>query len=350
MRSSDGETGMRVLRFSMGAAILSIVAWSIYVTVFLVQLGVPTTAEYWLHDAQVVKDYLLKTQTENKKVLIVGGSSVWFGIDAGELEKTLGVTSINLGLHAMLPLDRLIKQVGPALRRGDTVIMPLEYEYYTFDTPYTDWYVNQIMAEDAASFWNLNGFEKVRFVIAVPPTRVLEGLLTKIFSDRLNMVRRRQSRQNPEEVVAIMRRNWKQNTMPEDAYSFQNIDSHGDAIMSRGSFGTDSHSLKGSLAQSYPWNTLHAFAGYCVDRQVHLMIGWPPMVKGMVDFDSRRVKQNVQVIRQNLSQLGIPILGLPSEFQYDRRLFSDSAYHLTHEGRTLHTQHMLRLITAQADS
>jgi hypothetical protein len=50
-----------------------------------------------------------------------------------------------------------------------------------------------------------------------------------------------------------------------------------------------------------------------------------------------------------VAEAGIPVLGHPADFQYDRRLFADSGYHLTPEGRRLHTQRVERLLRANID-
>ena len=131
---------------------------------FLFQLGARTPAEYWIYDATAVKHYLLSRIAETRKVLLVGGSSVWFGLDAALIQGTLGTETLNLGLHAMRPLDQLVDEVRPALKCGDTVIMPLEFEYYLIDTPYNDWYVNEVMAGKHNVFWNLPWPEAMKSV------------------------------------------------------------------------------------------------------------------------------------------------------------------------------------------
>jgi hypothetical protein len=315
------------------------------VSVFVFQLGAHTAAEYWVRGAEIVKMHLLQKNAEKQKVLFIGGSSVWMGIDSDLAGEALGARAVNVGLHAMIPLDHIIKMVGPVLRAGDVVILPLEFEYYVIDTPYNTWFLNQVMAEDPEWFWRLPWQEKARFIISVPPVRVLEGTLTKLFSDRLDVMNKRHLEQDPEEILAAARRSWKDGSLPDVNYTFRNIDEDGDAIVTKGSFAAYNYLIdRDSVARTYPWKTLDSFAKYCAAHRVGLYIVWPPVVKNMVRFDSRLARRNIQAIMQELAEIGIPVLGHPADFQYDRRLFADSGYHLTHEGRTLHTQHVLRLL------
>ena len=52
-------------------------------------------------------------------------------------------------------------------------------------------------------------------------------------------------------------------------------------------------------------------------------------------FDAPRIQENVRTIEEKLVELKIPVLGPAGDFQYDRRFFADTGYHLTHEGRAL---------------
>jgi signal peptidase I len=245
----------------------------------------------------------------------------------------------------MEPLDQIVHEVEPALRAGDVVVLPLEYEYYVIDTPYNAWFLNQTMVGQPEWFWRLPWRDKLRFIAAVPPLRVLEGTMTRLFADRLAITKKRQLERDPEKILEVMRQAWAQGSLPDTNYTFRNIDQDGDAIVAKGSFVTYIYPLdRAVLARSYPWKTLDAFAKTCAARHVRLYVGWPPVVKGLLKFESRTARRNIQVIMQRLAEIGIPVLGHPSDFAYNRSLFADSGYHLIHEGRALYTDHMLRLL------
>lgn len=338
---------MKPVRWLVVFLLVSITAWSLYVAMFLLQLGAHTTAEYWLYSAQAVKAHLLRNNADRRKLLFVGGSSVWMGVDAGSAGQVFGARGLNLGLHGMIPLDQILGEVRPVIRAGDTVVLMLEYEYYVIDTPYNAWFLNQIMVGQPDWFWNLPWKNRLQFLTSVPPFRVLEGTMTKLFADGLDIMKKRHVEQDPEKLLAPIR---PPSSLPDVNYTFRNIDEDGDAIVALGSFATYIYPLdRAVLAQRYPWETLQAFARYCAGRGADLYLVWPPVVKGLIDFESRLTRRNIHTITRHLAEAGIPVLGRPADFQYDRRLFADSGYHLIHEGRELHTQKIVGLLREKID-
>ena len=236
---------MQHIRFGLGFLLVTVIGWTMYVALFVLQLGARTGAEYWMYDAEIVKHHLANAQAKKNKVLFLGGSSVWFGIDTGLVQETLGIQTINLGLHAMRPLDRILNEVRPVLRPGDTIIMPLEFEFYMIDTPDNEWYVNEIMAGEPELFWTWNWPEKISFFFSVPPMRVFEGVTTRLFANRVANINQRIPGHPPEQVIASIQETWAKGALPEENYTFRNINHHGDAIVTRGSFSSYVYPISG---------------------------------------------------------------------------------------------------------
>ena len=192
--------------------------------------------------------------------------------------------------------------------------------------------------------------KKLQFFTSVPPFRVLEGTVTKLLADGLDIMKKRQVEQDPEKLLTAVRSNWPERSLPEVNYTFRNIDEDGDAVVALGSFSTYIYPLdRAVLAQHYPWETLGAFARYCAERHADLYLVWPPVVKGLINFKSRVTRRNIETIMRHLNEAGIPVLGHPADFQYDRRLFADSGYHLVPEGRELHTEKVVHLVREKTD-
>jgi hypothetical protein len=62
--------------FPDGVYAVTITAWVLYGSMFVVQLGVHTAAEYRLYSAQALEAHLLRNSADSRKVLFVGGSNV----------------------------------------------------------------------------------------------------------------------------------------------------------------------------------------------------------------------------------------------------------------------------------
>jgi hypothetical protein len=319
-----------------------------YVAMFLFQLGALVPAEYWIYEAQIIKRQLLMENRTRRKILFVGGSSAFLGIDSSRVEAALGISTINLGLHLGRPLGYMLEEITPYIGSGDIVVLPLEYQYYSSSTAYSDWFTNQVMAWDMDYFWQLTAMQKVQFVLSVRPERVWMGVIVRSLGDRLESVRRRQLK-DPEQILDRARAAWSGEEYRGDKiYSFLNSDRHGDAIV-RGPeppvvadnpYGLDWDYVEGT----YFWSVLQDFVLRCRAQDIAVYVAWPPIMKERIDFTAPRVSRSVKQITTRLKQMGVPMLGEPSDFQYDADLFTNRLYHLTAQGRAEHTTRLLRYL------
>lgn len=65
--------------------------------------------------------------TPGKRIIVVGGSGLAFGLDSGALEEDLGRPVLNMGLHAGMGIEFMLRHVLPHVRRGDVVVVIPEY-------------------------------------------------------------------------------------------------------------------------------------------------------------------------------------------------------------------------------
>ncbi len=340
-------------RYLGTVALTVLVGALLYLGGFLYQMGALVSAEYWLYDAQVVKQELLAKHRERSKIIFTAGSSAFFGIDSQEIERRSGIPTINLGLHIGRPVHILLSEMVPYLTRGDIVILPLEYEHYRGETPYTDWFTNQIMTWHPDYFWQLDTTEKLKFVRSVLPQRVLVGVLTKLMGDHLERVRTR-ALKSPEEILDRIRAAWNNpDHHPDKMFSFLNLNPHGDAIMttpeSALEYTGNPYQLDLDFVEpEYFWSTLQDFFANAQARGVQVYIAWPPTMKSKLDLTSPRLHNTVQAIANKVRKLGIPILGAPSDYQYNADMFTGNIYHLTSQGKAEHTNRLLDRIKKEA--
>lgn len=339
---TPSTAGKYVGIIALSLSVLSV----LYIGAFVYQLGALVPAEYWIYETQIVKRELLAEHRDKRKILFVAGSSTFFGIDAGRIEQALGTDTLNLGVSIARPFAVMVNDIMPYVQTGDVVIFPLEYELYHAETTYTDWFTNQVMAWDPDYFWELHATEKVRFMRSVLPQRVLLGAITKAVGSHFESVQARQLKP-PDHIRSLIRAAWSQpNYRPSKMYSFLNNDRHGNAIIRTPepvvvSTG-DPYELDIDFIDSpYFWSTLQGFVEHCRAKGVSVYIAWPPVVSEKLNFRSSRVTQGVSEIMGRLREMGISVLGNPSDFQYDIGHFTDKLYHLTLQGRAEHTARLL---------
>jgi hypothetical protein len=89
------------------------------------------------------------------------------------------------------------------------------------------------------------------------------------------------------------------------------------------------------------WMIISGFYEWCQKNHVKLLATFPSFMY-FEEYHQPKNKKYFDSIVGFYQQQGIPILGTPYEFMYDRSLFFDTLYHPHDRGALLHTE---RLIT-----
>lgn len=319
-----------------------VLSWiSLYLLLFHAQFGSPIRAEVWVREVYIVKSHI-SDRTPGPRIVIISGSNALFGMDSHLMEKRLGCRTINLSLHAGLPLEYLFTRNQRNLKSGDVVIMPLEYEYFIWGQPYTDWFINQVVAWDPDYYWDLGLVNKYRFIVAFSPARVVGHLVRKATRKRRPLV-------SEKSVIARVESNWESGRYTQDPiYSSDNIDRRGDVVNRGTRTGNTGEGYRIDRADfelsAYAEKQLSDFATYCSKRGIALFVTWPPAPRSQgMDLTSPIVKANVQKIADFLRWHGVAVIGSPTDFLFDPRFFSDK-YHLTQQGAKLRTERLIALL------
>jgi len=111
--------------------LLSIVVWLIILIAFY------TSFFLWIGNREIeishsYKQFLLQ-HTVGNRLIIESGSNSHHGINSNMLEDQLGILTINLADNGSYPLRNKLLRLKKYARKGDIVILPLEWRYYTHD-------------------------------------------------------------------------------------------------------------------------------------------------------------------------------------------------------------------------
>lgn len=321
----------------------------VWASAFVYQIGAPVAAEYWIPEMRIVK---LRTAARipGEKVVILGGSNALFGLDSTLIERQTHRPTVNLSLHAALPLAYMFADARSLLRPRDVVILSLEYGYYTTTSPSPSWFSSNIMAWDPRYFWRLGLSDQVAFALSASAKRVLNGVIAKPYEARLRQTHGRRVRA-PAEVLdeaAAVWRDKRYRNQPA-VYSFRSMDEHGDIQNNVGSFYTeDPDSLVMPRFEYSPsvWDGLRHIRDECRRNDIRVFIAWPavPTELGRHAAPARRY---LAAVLAQVARLGIPTLGEPGDYALPRRYFYDTVYHLNEEGRAIRTTRLLSSLKSQ---
>ena len=265
------------------------------------------------------------------------------------IERATGIRTVNLAVHGAFPLEYLVQNTKEVVRPGDVVLMLLEYEYYWAGGGDGGWFRSNIMAWEATHFWALSAAEKVRFICSVPPARVLNGVIARLYAPTLRRLYGRGARR-PEAVVAEAREVWEKQAYKrgEFAYAVRNLNERGDLQNNRGTrYQPGFASL---LAFPFPysrtaWDALAAFRRFCDERGIVLLLGWPATLRdSQLEGSMGTVRGHMRAIADRVKAIEIRTLGSPEDFILDKRYFFDTQYHLNEDGRRLRTEELLRYV------
>src|SRR5262245_61407498 len=87
----------------------------------------PTPDGRWVTEVVAAKRARLHAIGPAPRVLIVGGSSAYFGVDAALIQRTCGGRVVNLATHAGLGLAVMLDVFSDEWHDGDTVVVNIEY-------------------------------------------------------------------------------------------------------------------------------------------------------------------------------------------------------------------------------
>ena len=84
--------------------------------------------------ARIDKHEILK-KTPSPKVIFVGGSNLAFGIDCSQIEDTLGITCVNMGLHAGQGMHFIMDDFDPFIKNmskteGNIIVVMPEFAHF----------------------------------------------------------------------------------------------------------------------------------------------------------------------------------------------------------------------------
>jgi hypothetical protein len=330
-------------RYLAAAGLTFLVLCCTHILLFFLQLGAPFKAEYFVRDLLILKRSLAEP-TESPKLVIVGDSNALFGFDSRTIEARLHIPVFNFGLHGGLPVEFLLNEAEPHLHAGDTVLLSLNYDYYQVESPYHEWYINQLITWGTDLFWERKWEEKLLIIQRTSLQRILAGHLVSLFGRNKPAVSRRHVLP-ADEVLARFKMQRNGETPP--MYSYLNVNSHGDLIRIDGTseFVSD-YSLSTPLRDNpVLWQQLSSFYRTCRQRGVRVFVIWPAIADNPgLPLHLPALTAHLSAIIQHFNEIGMPVLGMPQEYVYARSYFADTRYHLTEQGRRQHTNQIIDLL------
>ena len=272
----------------------------------------PTPDGQWLRWLYEHKKERLISSRGKPRLIILGGSGTFFGIDSELLEKQLGFTVVNAGVHAGLGLNATLNLFIQEIQSGDQVVIIPEYGML----------VNPNGVGELSSM--LGGAISRPTLGARTPLQVLEEGLAAgrpgLTSIAFTLNRITGSTQHQKGYDQLMNRYGDAQQIPEGQFSVA-------PVWRSGRQNPSPHGL----------NQLRSFRQQVEEKGGQLTIALPWLLAKPEPENKFQIQQDLQVLQEIA-----PVLFNSETLnaQSDVSLFSDTAYHLSVKGRRIRTQEL----------
>jgi len=283
----------------------------------------PTASSQWIADAYAHKTALTQ-KTIGRKLLIVAGSASLFGIDSKAFENTFGIPTINYGVNAGLLLPYVLLKSKTVLNKGDIVLMPLEYHFYTYDGTPNVQMIDQIFSRDPHLFWQLSLLEQCKMLWYISPKRIYEGF---------------QAKGTPKTMMG--------------PYGYAHLNDRGDQTHTSEQealqWAYDWEALKKELPRTYAkdghhtkgWKWLASYVAWAKENDITLIITPPTMMFDPYYQENPQERAFYEGLKAKVESLSVPFIADPYTYMYPREDYFNTDYHLTDKGRQKWTQALI---------
>jgi len=279
---------------------------------------VPLTA-LWINNIYKKKEALAANITTNK-IVFCGGSSTLFGVMAKEVQKELRVPVLNLATHAGLDTDYILYRAKRSLRAGDIVVLPLEYELFSYAGRPSIVKLEYVLTYDREYLNSLSLFEKLRYVLSVTGDSILRSV---------------KERRLPEIREPGLNNGY--------TYTSASLNENGDETSNIGNKPFNATPLNMPLGESKErlgMLIIKDFNEWCRKNEIVLYVTFPNTV---MHEDYKNIYYRVYFDRLEgyFRKNGIRVIGKPENFFFDKELFYDTYYHLNLGGMAFRTKQLV---------
>ena len=296
---------------------LPFVMFNVIIALLLIVTSNTDDLTYVSYASSLDKRSRLDSLSNQKRIVIIGGSNARFAFQSGLIKEELGIEPVNMGLHIALGLNYMLEEVEHKLKSEDILLISPEYQHFMSNDIYggtsdlTDMYLVQ-------KNWG-KAFEHM--------------IETKNFVSFYKLLRKR-----------YKRRKINTDSIPETMEVRTKYNFYGDYV---GHYKLPAQKLQRCDVSSKPNSKIVADVAKRInilkEAGVKVYILPPPFSETAYKRDLK----NIEAIQTALQRAGIGFAVPPIQSVYPDSMFYDTEYHLNKKGGTQHTLKMAYIISHQ---
>lgn len=325
--------------FLLSAAGYFLLLCTLYYACFIYSCGRYINAEWWIKDIYEYK-FVLNSLIESPRIIIAGGSNSLFGMNSDIVNKITGHNVINIASHAGLDISFHYYKIKEYMRDGDIVVIPLEFYYYYNDDPYTEWFINNMIAWGKEDYIDrLNIIDLAKFIFHVKITSIVR----LIFNEKEPPLNKK-----PVILFTVL----KSSGHRWNDYSFKSLDRNGEINID----AEPDASVRKLKDKGIPYTRDLAISDHFVNyykkiekivkqRNGKLILAWPVSIRNhLFDLADKDHQDSVFQLAEKLKKESIVVSCDPAMFNMDIQYFFNTEYHLNKKGGQIRSERLARCI------
>jgi hypothetical protein len=275
-----------------------------------------------------LKEEILIKNKNQKKIVVLGGSNVAFGIDSIAIEKELEMKAINFGCMAGIGPEILLSKIKQYITSGDIVFFCWEYGLYRFKRTESNFtYLNLIFGPCTTQRSSFPIIDQIKLSLTYPTSHVRSSIEVAYnsfvnpdiykcpwFFDKYGNIR-----SNQEQIIE------KQEL----------INSPLSALMTE---LTITDEVKEILTD---------FVYSCRNKNIKVLSTWPNTFNNPKYIKNKIVEKNFITIKDFWLNLDVPMIGDPKDSMLSAEFFYDTYYHLNSKGVETRTKKLIKNLKPQ---
>ena len=267
---------------------------------------------------------LLK-ETDGKRIILIGGSSVPFGVKSSLVEENIAnYKVINFGMYASLGSNVMLDFAKARINQDDIVIFMPEQNVQTLSMYYNGKALWQALDGDFSSFWLLNHDTRQR----------MYGDLYSFSQEKFKF-----TFQNKLDLG-------------DTIYQKSSFEKHGDIKEGLANYNIMYDQVDPTMNITFDENFdenflsyVNDFASYVRTKGAHMYYRFAPMNQKAIE-DESTLDHYYEVLQDKLE---LDILGNPHDAILDSEWFYDTNFHLNDAGRIMNTKQLIKDIKLTLD-
>ena len=317
-------------------SLLTIVVF-LFLSYFSLPLASPSLQNYY-----ILKDYINQTAPKDKKRLIImSASDGMFGIVGEMIERETEYYPINYSMFfgTGLDLEFRINKLISSLKAGDTLLLPLNFNFYSTqkNPDYFSYYQNMLS-------WGDNHFAinhpllTVKTLFKSLPSQIPTGFIKHIIAHLKS-----------QDIINKTEKRWQEGGEEFNGINTNSLDRYGELRYHQGTLldpkTIHSYFDENFKVSSYFLQNYEKLVDFCVTHNIKIIVTYQPILKNpSFDLSNPNFVSIMTNFQRELLENSINIQGDPQYFQFPLQDFYDTPNHLNTQGAIKYTNELIKIL------